>query len=1492
MSSIFPFGIEMADTFSPANIRSDSAFAPPQHLQPLTLLPNDTAGQPLAHRAGATALLTGFEIDLASLVANAAIGTEPNPSATAPGRIEINETGLVIADPEAYAFDRIASDFVPTDPSYGDQWHLTAMGDLQTIWDEYTGAGVSVGVYDAGVQSDHADLAANYDASLHIEYNGTIWAGDPNDASTYAQNHGTAVAGIIAAAANGSGTVGIAHEASITSVNIFDSTSDISFVNFWGFIEALSSLNFDVMNNSWGSTSQYSADANPNENSGARYQTLAWESVAADGRGGLGTIVVNSAGNNDRISIRDGGRSSEVLIVVGAVDSGNFSSSYSSYGPSLLVSAPSNGLTGITTSDREGSAGYTSGDTMGFFGGTSAAAPMVSGVVALMLEANPELGWRDVKTIISLSADRTGSTLYADTAGRNEDGLWQFNSATNWNGGGQHFHTNYGYGEINAYNAVRMAEAWSLMFGEAATSANAELSSVAVFANTVISDAAVAELTFETTEEVTIENLQLTIDFQHANIGDLVIELVAPDGQVYVLEDGRSPVTAAFDHRWTYSVEALRGQSNLGTWTVRITDSNNTVDTDGLLRGVVAEFHGSLPTSDDVYHYTDNFFEIYEFDASRSTLSDIDGGNDWVNLSAIGEAVFVSLESGSTSYYGGLGGETLFTIAAGTVIENVVGGDGGDWISGNSSDNVLHGMRGNDVLDGMGGNDSLYGGAGNDTLYGRGSDGIILDGGTGVDTMDASAAGGYVSFYVDETDDIVVSGSGTNYLFVSAAYYEAPAGIFDITFNDASLAQTVVGTADTNHFREMQWNDTAVGGGGNDYYYLYDGRATVVEEDDGGYDRVQILTGSYDHQMADWVEEGTMFGANTLYGNAMDNVLAGQGTTTLAGGLGDDTYRIWDTTTIVEEAGEGTDTVEVYFSYTLAENFENLSYREYRYSRGDTLTGNDVGNVITGSNGNEAIYGLGGNDTLIGDVEDYSYSASYHSNDNLYGGEGDDTLYGVTGDDLLDGGTGADTMVGGVGDDTYYVDDAGDTVTELADEGTDTVYASLANYTLADNVENLTAGNTPQAYALTGNALANTITGGSQGDTIDGGVGADTMIGGTGDDTYYVDDAGDVVTELTGEGTDHVITGLANYTLAAWIENLTMTGEGALTALGNDIANIITISTTAAEGTEAYGEAGDDTLDASATTAAVSLYGGFGSDNLTGGLGNDYLHGGRDTDTMYGGDGEDELDGSWGSDYLYGGAGIDTISGSSHNDYIFGEDGDDLLNGDRGADNIRGGLGVDTINGGDGDDRLYGEDEADRISGGTGEDYILAGTGNDLVNGGWGNDFIRGQDGDDNLAGSLGDDSIGGGAGNDRIRGGLGNDVLAGNGGFDTFVFDEALGSDNIDNIADFVVGDDTIELDLAIFTAISGGALAASAFHIGSEATSADHRIIYDSVAGALFYDADGSGSGEQVQFARIGTGLSLTSDAFTLASAQAPVASAVGEKLPEMLGADPLMI
>jgi serralysin len=183
---------------------------------------------------------------------------------------------------------------------------------------------------------------------------------------------------------------------------------------------------------------------------------------------------------------------------------------------------------------------------------------------------------------------------------------------------------------------------------------------------------------------------------------------------------------------------------------------------------------------------------------------------------------------------------------------------------------------------------------------------------------------------------------------------------------------------------------------------------------------------------------------------------------------------------------------------------------------------------------------------------------------------------------------------------------------------------------------------------------------------------------------------------------------------------------------------------------------------------------------------------------------------------------------------FFGEGGNDSLTGGAFADILFGQEGHDRLSGGFANDRLFGGDGNDRINGGGDDDEIRCGAGNDRANGGAGDDRVRGD------------------SGNDRLDGGLGADLLTGGSGFDRFTFSTPLGPENVDTINDFR-SSDTIVLDNDVFTGLTAGVLRGSAFRVGTAAVDSSDRIIYDTVSGALYFDPDGVGGANQIQFATI---------------------------------------
>ncbi|WP_296611421.1 calcium-binding protein, partial [Sphingomonas sp.] len=403
--------------------------------------------------------------------------------------------------------------------------------------------------------------------------------------------------------------------------------------------------------------------------------------------------------------------------------------------------------------------------------------------------------------------------------------------------------------------------------------------------------------------------------------------------------------------------------------------------------------------------------------ATVTSFTDLSGGNlkmtaaQFLQFNTITGSTITLTDGGTITGHVRIAdlSNTVINLAAISTVFNAVyslglPGDGALTINGNIGNDTIYATDLNDTVNGGDGNDTLYGLGGFDYLSGgMGND--VLDGGAGVDDMTGGL--GDDTYYIDTANDVIHENAGEG--------FDTEIGAVAFVLADNVEHGILSGTNAVNLF----------GNGGDNW-----------------------LTGND--------------GANTLYGlGGNDRLEGGAGADTLIGGTGDDTY-VWDgIDTIVENAGEGNDTVESAITASLAAfaNVENL-----------TLTGNAAINGTGDANAN--------------------------------------VIRGNSAANTLDGGAGADLMYGGAGDDTYVVDNAGDKVFENANEGTDTVRSSVS-FTLGANVENLVLTGTGNING-TGNAGQNTITGNAGSNQLDGGGGGDTLQGGAGNDVYYVRNAGDV----------------------------------------------------------------------------------------------------------------------------------------------------------------------------------------------------------------------------------------------------------------------------------------------------------------------------------------------------------------------------------------------
>jgi trimeric autotransporter adhesin len=805
-------------------------------------------------------------------------------------------------------------------------------------------------------------------------------------------------------------------------------------------------------------------------------------------------------------------------------------------------------------------------------------------------------------------------------------------------------------------------------------------------------------------------------------------------------------------------------------------------------------------------------------------------GTEWdgnaINARIAANNTNTTLSAAADVYVGTSSAETLDGLGGN---DSISGGAGDDTLRGGVGNDRLFGNQGNDVLDGGVGNDHLRGNAGSDTYKfarGTGQDVIVeADEAGTVDTIDIATGIATSEITVaKDGQDLKLSLNGTtdeirvsNFFFRSTSASPLGRLIEQVKFADGtiwnqatllSMTSTIRGTAaadnliggdEDEQIFGLAGDDWLYGNGGNDLLdggmggdtmfggqgddiYIVDAGETPQELPNEGVDTVKSSV-TYDLSLpGDDVENLELLGSaainatgnaanNRLTGNSANNTLnGGAGADTLLGGAGDDTYVVDNVgDSITENTAEGTDSVQSSITYTLGGNAENLTLTS---TGAINATGNALNNVLTGNSGNNV----------------------------LDAGAGDDTL---------SGGAGVDTLKGGAGNDTYIVDTATDVISELANEGTDTIQSSVtlsmagASY---NNIENLTLTGTGVINA-TGNGLDNVLTGNSANNTLDGGAGTDTLKGGAGNDTYIIDSLTDIVAENAAEGTDTVQSSVT-YSLGTTgntnIENLTLTGTNNIDATGNALNNVL------------IGNVGVNTLN-----------GGTGNDQMSGGAGNDTYVVDSTTDTVTENVNE-------GTDTVQSavtftlGANVENLTltattainatGNTLDNLLTGGGGNNTLDGGAGNDTLDGGAGTDALKGGTGNDAYIVDTTTDTITENLNEGtdtvqsavtYSLGTTANTNVENltltGSGNSDATGNALNNTLIGNAGVNTLNGGTGADQMKGGVGDDTYIVDNVGDVVTENANEGTDSVQSAITHTLAANVENLALTATTAING---------------------------------------------------------------------------------------
>ncbi len=497
----------------------------------------------------------------------------------------------------------------PKDSLYPQQWHLNHTGGQQLssgshvfaeqAWDITRGSrSIVVAVTDDGIDLTHPDFQGIGKIVSPRDFKGKDFLPQPDDAD---ENHGTSCAGVAVAEENGFGGVGVAPGCSLMPIRTTGYLDDESMEELFDWCITRGAA---VISCSWGPSAVYFPLSLRQKNAVTR--------AATQGRRGKGCVIVFAAGNANRPTdgvINEAGWERNAIagptrwlggftvhpdvITVSACTSLNTKAAYSNWGPQVSVCGPSNnappgvglpelgyvatppavnvylpGL-GIMTTDRTGGEGYDPGSHTpssgpAAFGGTSSACPLVAGVAALVLSANPKLTAREVRQILEQSADKIVDPNPDPQFGFKK-GTYEKNGRSDW----------FGYGKVNAAAAVKMAVQRKLAVSLTPGRSIAAQSN----ASQAIPDGNLQGLTaaVQIAEAATVQDISIAVDIEHGYLGDLEVSLIAPSGESVLLQ-GRTlgvqkKLRVIYSIASTPALQMFLGVPSQGRWQLKIVDA-------------------------------------------------------------------------------------------------------------------------------------------------------------------------------------------------------------------------------------------------------------------------------------------------------------------------------------------------------------------------------------------------------------------------------------------------------------------------------------------------------------------------------------------------------------------------------------------------------------------------------------------------------------------------------------------------------------------------------------------------------------------------------------------------------------------------------------------------------------------------------------------------------------------------------------------------------